>query len=191
MFCTCLKIAAIYPGPICSLIQMVLSRENKEQHKVSPCDRESSTFMNMNHQVAWISWAGIQHYKTDSYSSQPRYLSMPPNRESNQIITLNENIKVPTHSQITVSLNFSFTFLRIFFKKKTTIINSRTISVGGKLKLKFCNVTHLISYSSSRCGLLAKSYVRYGTICWQYTNSPWTMLRKWHNFRRNILERNK
>jgi hypothetical protein len=38
---------------------------------------------------------------------------------------------------------------------------------------------------------LAKSYVRYGTICWQYTNSPWTMLRKWHNFRRNILERNK
>ncbi|KAJ6930873.1 hypothetical protein NC652_015053 [Populus alba x Populus x berolinensis] len=64
---------AIYPGPICSLIQMVLSKENKEQHK--------------------------------------------------------------------------------------------TISVGGKLKLKFCNVTHLISYSSSRCGLLAKSYVRYGTIC--------------------------
>ena len=53
------------------------------------------------------------------------------------------------------------------------------------------NSTNLICNSSTRCGGLPKSNIRYGSVRWQNTNSPWTMLRKWHYFWRYILKKEK
>jgi hypothetical protein len=123
-------------------------------------------------------WARIWHHKADSSTANnsDMVLYIPPDGDSKWLKSL------LTFADFSVQLSKKMrNFLKDFIKFLDIFCFQKNL----------CDVTHLISYSSSRCGLLAKSHIGYGTICWQDTNSPWTMLRKWHNLRRYILKGNK
>lgn len=66
-------------------------------------------------------------------------------------------------------------------EKKCDTQNEKYLQRGIQSSIDM-SIVNLISYSSTRRCWLAECHIWYSSICWQNTDSPWTVLREWHYF---------